>query len=216
MYTRRFWVDTETTGLDWKAGSVPRQYNKFSYPTKNPATSGVLHSRKHFAFQISYLIEENNRILAERTLEMRPDNYEQFYFDKEAEAVNGYSKEKILSLAPEAEQYKILLADLQQFAQNRLTLTGYNISFDIHFLQALFNRNKPAGKKKSVFYDYFDYMPCDIMQFVQGCRIAGKLDLPGISLEKVCEHLGINIEGAHNSMADIVNTKAVFDRLIDR
>jgi DNA polymerase-3 subunit epsilon len=189
MYTRRFWVDTETTGLD---------------------------SRKHFAFQASYFIEENGHAFVKRTLEMRPDNYEQFDFDKEAETVHGYSKEKIVSLASEAEQYKILLADLQQFAQNRLTITGYNIEFDIYFLQALFNRNKPAGKKNSVFYDYFDYMPCDIMQFVQACRIAGKLDLPSIKLEKVCEHLGISIEGAHNSMTDIVNTKAVFDRLIDR
>jgi DNA polymerase-3 subunit epsilon len=187
MYTRRFWVDTETTGLD---------------------------SRKHFAFQVSYFIEENNCILVERTLEMRPDNYDHFAFDKEAEAVHGYSREKIVSLVPEQEQYKILLADLQQFAHNRLTLTGYNIQFDIYFLEALFIRNNPAGEGKSVFYDYFDYMPCDIMQFVQAYRIAGKLDLPSIELEKVCDYLGISIEGAHNSMTDIVNTKAVFDRLI--
>jgi DNA polymerase III epsilon subunit-like protein len=189
MYTRRFWVDTETTGLD---------------------------SRKHFAFQISYFIEENNRILAERTLEMCPANYEHFVFDKEAEAVHGYSKERIQSLPAESEQYKILIGDLQQFAQDRLTLTGYNIQFDLYFLQALFNRNKPAGRKTSFFYEYFDYMPCDIMQFVQGCRIAGTLDLPGISLEKVCGHLGICVDGAHNSMTDIVNTKAVFDTLVGR
>jgi oligoribonuclease (3'-5' exoribonuclease) len=189
MYTRRFWVDTETTGLD---------------------------SRKHFAFQVSYFIEEKNLIIMERTLEMRPDNYEQFEFTKEAEDVHGYPKEKILSLAPEVEQYNVLLEDLKEFAQNRLTITGYNIQFDIYFLEEFFKRNNPAGKGESLFYNYFDYMPCDIMQFVQAYRIAGKLDLPSIELEKVCEHLGISIAGAHNSMTDIVNTKAVFDRLIGR
>ncbi|AEF85483.1 putative exonuclease [Treponema primitia ZAS-2] len=197
MYTRRFWVDTETTGLD---------------------------SRKHFAFQISYLIEENNRLLLERTLEMRPDNYKQFEFDSEAEDVHGYSKEKILSLPSESEQFGVLLEDLQQYGENRLTITGYNVSFDIYFLRALFaretalqdTRNESSKQKAKKFYDYFDYMHCDVMQLVQAYRVAGKLDLPSIELEKVCRHFGISTEGAHNSMADIVNTKAVFDRLVDR
>jgi DNA polymerase III epsilon subunit-like protein len=189
MYTRRFWVDTETTGLD---------------------------SRKHFAFQISYLIEENNRLLLERTLEMRPDNYKQFEFDSEAEDIHGYSKEKILSLPSESEQFGVLLKDLQQYGENRLTITGYNVSFDIYFLRALFARNESSNRKAKKFYDYFDYMHCDVMQLVQAHRVAGKLDLPSIELEKVCRHFGISTEGAHNSMVDIVNTKAIFDRLVDR
>jgi hypothetical protein len=53
MTTRRFWVDTETTGLD---------------------------SRKHSAFQIAYRIEENGKILFQRSLKTRPDNYEEFAF----------------------------------------------------------------------------------------------------------------------------------------
>jgi DNA polymerase III epsilon subunit-like protein len=197
MYTRRFWVDTETTGLD---------------------------SRKHFAFQISYLIEENNRLILERTLEMRPDNYKQFEFDPEAEDVHGYSREKILSLPSEAEQFGVLLGDLQQYGKNRLTITGYNVSFDIYFLRALFARettlqnarNESPDPRATKFYDYFDYLHCDVMQLVQVHRVAGKLDLPSIELEKVCRHFDINTEGAHNSMVDIVNTKAVFDKLVDR
>ncbi|MDR1863526.1 MAG: 3'-5' exonuclease [Treponema sp.] len=189
MYTRRFWVDTETTGL-------------------NP--------KKHFAFQISYLIEADNKILLERTLEMCPDNYEGFEFTKEAEKIHGYSRAKIRSLPPETEPYSVLLEDLRQFAENRLTITGYNIPFDIYFLKAFFARHKPAGTRKGLFYQYFDYMYCDVMQLVQAHRIAGKLNLPSIELEKVCTHLGISVEGAHNSMIDILNTKAVFDRLIDR
>jgi uncharacterized protein YprB with RNaseH-like and TPR domain len=61
MYTRRFWVDTETTGLS---------------------------AKKHFAFQISYLIEENGQILVQRTLEMHPENYEQFVFDRLVQSIS--------------------------------------------------------------------------------------------------------------------------------
>jgi DNA polymerase III epsilon subunit-like protein len=188
MWTHRFWVDTETTGFS---------------------------SKKHFAFQISYLMEADNRILLERTLETRPDNYESFEFSKEAEGVHGYSRTRILSLPPESEQYGLLLEDLRRYGENRWTLTGYNISFDVHFLKALFERRKPAGGK-SLFYQYFDYMPCDVMQLVQAHRVAGKLNLPGIGLEKVCAYFGISTTGAHNSLIDIINTKAVFDRLMNR
>jgi DNA polymerase III epsilon subunit-like protein len=186
MYTRRFWVDTETTGLD---------------------------ARKHFAFQISYLIEENNTVLLKRTLEMRPENYEQFKFSGDAEKVHGFPKEKILSLPPEPEQYAVLLDDLRRFAEKRLTVTGYNVSFDIGFLEALFRRNNPGSSGKKVFYELFDYLYCDVMQLVQAHRIAGKLELPSIQLEKVCRHFGISTEGAHHSMTDILNTRTVFERL---
>jgi DNA polymerase III epsilon subunit-like protein len=186
MYTRRFWVDTETTGLD---------------------------PREHFAFQISYLIEESGRILLRRTLEMRPENYTMFKFDKDAENVHGYFREKIIAFAPEAEQYQAFLADLRQFAKDRLTIAGYNIDFDIRFMRELFNRNNPDGTGEKVFYSFFDYMPCDVLQLAQACRIAGKLDLPNIDLESVCRYFGISTEGAHHSMTDILNTKAVFDKL---
>jgi DNA polymerase III epsilon subunit-like protein len=189
MYTRRFWVDTETTGLDPK---------------------------RHFAFQISYLIEENGKVLLDRTLEMHPDDHRTFEFTKEAERVHGYSRGEILSLAPESEQFGILLEDLRRFAGNRLTLTGYNIPFDIDFLQAIFTRCKPERTGPNSFYKYFDYMYCDVMQLVQAHRIAGKLNLPSIELDKVCEYLGISTQGAHNSMTDIRNTKAVFDILVSR
>jgi len=79
-----FWTDTETTGLD---------------------------SRRHFAFQISYFIAEGKKILIQRTLEMRPDNYDDFVFDSRAEDVHGYSRERILSFPSESEQYKVLIDD---------------------------------------------------------------------------------------------------------
>jgi DNA polymerase III epsilon subunit-like protein len=193
VYSRRFWVDTETTGLDTK---------------------------RHFAFQISYLIEENNVILHSRTLEFRPERYDLYEFSKEAENVHGYSRDKIISLQPETTAFALLINDLKQYAKKRLTLAGYNVNFDIRFLKALFDRNNAAaGSSWNIFYKYFDYMYFDILQFVQAYRIAGIISLQHIDLESICRYFGINTKEAHNSMTDIVNTKAVFDRMagmIDR
>jgi DNA polymerase III epsilon subunit-like protein len=180
---KHFWVDTETTGLD---------------------------SRKHFAFQISYLIEEEGEILFKRTLEMRPDNYADFEFTAEAEQVHGFSKEKVIALAPESEQFKILLSDLDAYADKQLTICGYKIDFDIYFLKELFGRNA----KWNLFYRYFYPMPFDVLQFAQGFRVAGLLNLPNLELETVCAHFAIDTSGAHNSMADIENTYTVYRRLL--
>jgi DNA polymerase III epsilon subunit-like protein len=182
MYTKRFWVDTETTGF---------------YP------------KKHFAFQISYLIEEDNVILQRRTLELRPDRYDDYEFSRGAEAVHGYSRDRIISLPPEAEAIAALAGDLDMYGQGRLTPAGYNVDFDIRFIKALFERNKSLGQ----FSKYFDYLNCDVLQFVQACRVAGIISLPRIDLGSICRYLDIDTGGAHNSMADILCTKAVFDRL---
>jgi DNA polymerase III epsilon subunit-like protein len=186
VYIRRFWIDTETTGFDTK---------------------------RHFAFQISYLIEEKNVILHRRTLELRPDQYDRYEFNKEAESIHGYSREQIISFQPEAAAFAILIDDLKRYGKKRLTLTGYNVNFDIRFLKAMFERSSMAGNTTEIFYKYFDYMSCDILQFVQAYRIAGIIGLQHIDLESICRYFGINTADAHHSMADILNTKAVFDKM---
>jgi len=57
-------------------------------------------------------------------------------------------------------------------------------------------------------------MPFDVLQFAQSFRVAGLLDLPNLQLETVCAHFGIDTSGAHSALADILNTKAVFDKLL--
>jgi DNA polymerase III alpha subunit (gram-positive type) len=184
---RAFWTDTETTGLD---------------------------SRQHFAFQISYFIADRNKVLIQRTLEMRPDNYADFVFDPGAEEVHGYSREQIIAFPSEKDQYNILIGDLKSYAGDKITIAGYNVEFDIRFIKALFWRNKDPYSRYSDYSTYFRPMPCDVLQLAQNHRIAGKLDLPNLQLETVCSHFGISTEKAHHSMTDILNTKRVFDILM--
>jgi DNA polymerase III epsilon subunit-like protein len=144
---------------------------------------------------------------------MRPDQYDLYEFSKEAENVHGYSREQIILFQPERAAFAALMDDLKLYGKKRLTLTGYNINFDIRFLKAMFERGSES-KSGDSFYKYFDYMSCDILQFVQAYRIGGIIDLQHIDLESICRYFGINTANAHHSMADILNTKAVFDKMI--
>jgi DNA polymerase III epsilon subunit-like protein len=155
------------------------------------------------------LIEEDGAILQRRTLELRPDHHDKYEFSAGAEKVHGYSREKIISFPPESDVIAALASDLKLYGKERLTLTGYNVDFDVRFIKALFERNKSLGS----FHNYFDYINCDVLQFVQACRIAGIISLPRIDLESVCRYLDIDTKEAHHSMTDILNTKAVFGKL---
>jgi DNA polymerase III epsilon subunit-like protein len=183
MYTQRFWVDTETTGLDVK---------------------------QNFAFEVSYILENGN-VLVERILRMRPDNIEQFEFEQGAEEVHGWSEDRIRALPPERVAFDTLLKDLEPFKEKKLTPVGYQTLFDVQFLKAFFARC--CGPNQG-FFRYFDPMYCDVLQLAQAHRIANRLALPNLELETVCAHFGINHEGAHSSMSDIVATKALFDKLM--
>ena len=193
MYSSIFWVDCETTGLD---------------------------ARKHFAFQISYIITKEGKTLTSRTLSSRPDNYADFQFDAGARHVHGFSDAQIIALPPEKEVFPMLIQDLNAYCSDKLTIAGYNVNFDIRFLKAVFARNAASPNngteysKLAAFYKYFYSMPCDIIQLAQNFRTAGKLNLPNLQLSTVCTHFGIPTQNAHNSMADITNTKRIFDTLM--
>jgi DNA polymerase III epsilon subunit-like protein len=187
MYTRRFWLDTETTGLD---------------------------SRKSFAFQYGYIIEESGQVLVERALETRPEDAGNFIFEAGAEKTHGWPREKILALPSESEVFPQLMDDLKQYGENKLTLAGYNVDFDLRFFRSLFVRNNPEKFHWSGFYNYFDGAPFDVMQFAQGCRVAGKLDVPNLQLETLCNHFGLDTATSHSAMTDIRNTRAVFGELV--
>ena len=208
MFNTIFWVDCETTGLD---------------------------SRKNFAFQISYIITQDGITRTSRTLSMRPDNYADFVFDAGARRVHGFSDAQIIAMPPESEVFPTLIQDLNTYAagtdssndtNDKFIIAGYNINFDIRFIKALFFRNAAffhnallssidwENANKIGFYKYFHAMPCDIMQLAQNFRAAGKLNLPNLQLTTVSAHFNIPTGDAHNSLADITNTKRIFDTLM--
>ena len=186
---RQFWVDMETTGIN---------------------------ARRSFAFQIAYLIEDDGEILAERTLEMRPERIDEFEITESARSVHRRSRDEIIAMPLESAQYLTLLDDLQKYGgekTEKMTVTGYNVAFDIAFIKALFARVHPDGAK--AYWTYFSGLHCDVLQFAQGLRIAGLVDTPRLTLDALCRALGIERKGAHNAAVDVAHTRAVFYKLLE-
>ena len=90
----------------------------------------------------------------------------------------------------------------------KLTVAGYNVGFDIKHLRALFERN---GLNID---DYFKPVNADVFEQVKRAGIQKALPyLPDRKLTTVAKHLGVNLENAHDALADIKATREVAKRL---
>ncbi|MGP1459869.1 MAG: 3'-5' exonuclease [Treponema sp.] len=128
-------------------------------------------------------------------------------------AIHGYSEEKIRSFEPESVQAKKIAAyfDRCRFLQSgsgvkdeRMIIAGYNVGFDVKHLTALMERN---GFDMDT---YFTGQIADVYEQVKQAGIRKVLPyLPNRKLTTVAKHLGIELENAHDALADITATRGV-------
>jgi DNA polymerase III alpha subunit (gram-positive type) len=180
-----FWFDTETTGLD---------------------------VQKNFVFQIAYIIKKDSEVLIEKTIECRPDNYDNFVFDDKACKTHGYSNEQITAMQSETEGFKEFISDLKQFDGIQLTNCGFNVIFDIRFINAMFARNNMTADD---YYKIFRYKYLDVYWMAWQLRKDGKLPLKSLGLENICDYFNIDHSGAHHAMVDIKNTIKVYEKFLN-
>lgn len=114
--------------------------------------------------------------------------------------VNGYTPERW----KDAKEPGVVLDEIAPFLAGKPYLIGHNIGFDMKFLREMYRR---ADRKMPST----DYHTVDTVTLAWPAFVAGHID--GVSLEKVCNHLGISNDGAHAAMADIRRTIAAYRRL---
>ena len=186
---RIMWIDTETTGLEVTDSSV---------------------------FMIGAIVTENDVVLCEKTFFLNPLS-ESIKYHESAGAVHGYTEEDIKSFPAEA----VAVADIAKFFERakelwrtdgsrseKMVIAGYNVTFDIKHLQALFERN---GVKLE---DYFSGVIADV--YVQVQKAMGSSALPVLKNKKlvtVADFLGVDLTNAHDAMADIKATREVAKEL---
>ncbi len=186
---RFLWLDTETTGLE--------------------VTDSA-------AFELAFILVDGGKVICERCFFLNPLN-DTIKYHEEAGKVHGYSEQDIKSFPDEREQMPKIANFLEEARElwqkdgsksEKLVIAGYNVEFDIKHLKALLERN---GYK---FEDYFSNIIADVFVQVKRAGMQKALPyLPDRKLETVAKHLGVNLENAHDALADIKATREVAGKL---
>lgn len=186
---RFLWLDTETTGLE--------------------VTDSA-------AFELAFILVDGGKVICERCFFLNPLN-DTIKYHEEAGKVHGYSEQDIKSFPDEREQMPKIANFLEEARElwqkdgsksEKLVIAGYNVEFDIKYLKALLERN---GYK---FEDYFSNIIADVFVQVKRAGMQKALPyLPDRKLVTVAKHLGVNLENAHDALADIKATREVAGKL---
>ena len=174
------WIDTETTGLD---------------PIKNDVV------------QLAILIEENEEVIDEAEIKLRP-NPGCMISDIALKTNNKTIAE--ISRYPVASEgiYKfknILQSYVSPYdKREKLFFAGYNPKFDVDMLNAAFEKNHDK-----YFFSWFFSCFIDVKSTVGEHFFHSDIVLPNYKLKTVCSHFGIEFK-AHDAMEDIKATRELY------
>lgn len=186
--TKVLWFDTETSGL-------------------SPIRHGII--------QIAGLIEIDNEIVDEFELTADPVKGHK-ELDGRALEINQYTAKEIITFGHpstmKAQLHKIFDRWVDKFDKaDKFIAAGYNVSFDVDFLRALW---KSTGD--NYFGSYVGYAQLDPISLVTSFIYRGIMKpLPDYKLTTVAEHLGIDTTDAHDALADIKMTREVMRTLCE-
>lgn len=138
---------------------------------------------------------------------VHPENASQ-----EALDVHHYTLEDIAQFTPAREAYNQFTALLSKYVNkfdknDKFTPAGYNVRFDIDFLNNFFKKNDDQ-----YYGSFFNWKPADPLPILHFLDYCGKIKLPNYKLTTVCEHYGIEIQ-AHDALSDIRATREVIKRI---
>ena len=195
-----FWVDLETTGLD-------------------PAI--------HRIYQLSVLYEVGGEITQSLNLYVDCDDAE--WEDVALELAQSNPPLDDVDVVSERELYATVHGFMHQFCNpykkdEKILPAGYNVAFDILFLDALFKKHDD-----NYLHSFISPMSIDVLGFVAALVGSGKLNLRGLvncKLETVAKFFGVeftaqedgqlqDIIQMHNSLDDIIVTRQLYEILKD-
>lgn len=186
--SKRLYFDTETTGVSYKATII----------------------------QIAGIIEIDGEIV--ETFDITAAPFPDSEINEEALAVTGLTLEEINNYQEPTKAYKqfidILNKHIDRYDKNdKFDIIGHNVKFDI---EKLVTWSKRCGDK--FLGSYLDWKRVfDTMAFTQCLKVADMLEeTDDNKLSTLCEAYGIELNNAHNALADITATRDLFYFLINR
>lgn len=183
---KTLWLDTETTGTD---------------------------PSRHAIIQFAALVEIDGKIVDEMNMYIRPQKGA--IIEDAALAVSGIKRDELYSDAflPHNDAYRVISLFLKlhvdTFDRNdKFYPAGFNVRFDIDFLQAMFKEFDRYG-----LGSYINWRAIDPLPLLHMMDYSGRISLPDYKLSTVCAHFGIEIN-AHNALSDIRATRELTQKLM--
>ncbi len=161
--------------------------------------------------QIGIIIEINGEVKFKGEFKTRPLITDQIV--QEALEVSGVTEKEILKYPHPVDTYKKIITLLGQYVDkydptDKFYPAGYNVKFDLEFLQQyfLYQDDKFLGS-------WFNWRSIDPLNHLYSMDCKGEINLPNYQLKTVCKHFNINLENAHDAMADIEATRKLIKKM---
>jgi len=182
---KEFFVDTETTGVDYKVNAL---------------------------IQLAGVIVIDGEECDSFTFTMAPFP-DQILMD-EAMKINGRTLEEILAFPDPVEVNRKFQEILKQYVdkyerRDKFHMIGYNARFDSDFIREWFHR---SGDE--YFGSWFFFPPLDVMNLAAFKLAKRRATVPNFKLATVAKEFGLEPEGQlHNAISDIGLTRKLYDTL---
>lgn len=181
MFKKILWFDVETTGLS---------------------------PEKHSIIQFAAIIEEGGNVLDEIDIKFAP--LPGAAIEQSALDITGTTREELSARPCAADAYYQILRFFSTHCdvfnkKDKFYPAGYNVHFDLTFLQAFFKANGDAYGIGS----YINWRRLDPLALLHIMDYNGQISLTNYKLETVCEHYGIEID-AHDALSDVRATREVW------
>jgi DNA polymerase III epsilon subunit-like protein len=165
--------------------------------------TGGLYPDKHAVLQVAALITDLDfNIKGQFMSYIQPCPHLQI--TKEALMINQLSLEH-LQTAPVEKAVAVALAHFVRLVGDAPRFAGYNCQFDLEFLDHLWQRHDLLPAPYQV--------PWLDVYTVSKSRLGADSGLPNFKLISVASHFGLNTDGAHDALADLIMTIEVAKRL---
>lgn len=182
---KRLWIDFETGGLD-------------------PAVNGLT--------QLAFLIEDTEgNVIEKGAYDIKP--FEGSVVEPKALQVTGKTFDEVMSFEDEEAILEDFLGILRKHINvlsrdENFTIAGYNVQFDIKFLEAWMSRHH----KK--FFSYFNYHSVDPLAILRILRFEEETNLESLKLAVAYKAIFDEEFDAHDALEDIVATQRIYHWLL--
>ena len=183
---KTLYFDTETTGVDNKKCSM---------------------------VQFAAIVEYESEVVDTFDVKFQP--FDDAIITDEAMSKTGFTVDDLCDFMPHYDGFQKVKAFMDKHI-NRFDKTdkfyaaGYNVKFDLDFLQEFFKFN---GDKYGIG-SYFNWKVVDAYPLMHMMDWSGKLDLENYKLKTVCEKFKIPLENEHDALSDIEATRKLIKKLL--